>query len=186
MTTRTEDEAWYPARRGALAKVRRIALNVAELSPLVAGLLLAGLIGGSPIRADEPASIVLTEFDYVDSSGEMQNQTQKHAALIADFMQALRGDVGQSGKFRIVPFLCEGQPCTARGSNPSDLMTAARKAGVKLRSTAESTSKARSSNGPRWRSSTLSWTGSSTIASCPSAATTPTRGGEQSSFWRRI
>jgi hypothetical protein len=118
--------------RGTLAKVRRIALNVAELSPLVPGLLLAGLLGGSAIRAAEPASIVLAEFDYIDSSGEMQDQTQKHAALIADFMQALRSDVGQSGKFRVVPFLCEGQPCTVRGSNPSDLMTAARKAGAKL------------------------------------------------------
>ena len=118
--------------RGTLAKVRRIKLNVVELSPLVAGLLLAGLLGGSAIRAAEPTSIVLAELDYIDSSGEMQDQRQKHAALIADFMQALRSDVGQSSKFRIVPFLCEGQPCTVRGSSPSDLMTAARKAGAKL------------------------------------------------------
>jgi hypothetical protein len=115
--------------RGTLAKVRRIALNVAELSPLVAGLLLVGLLA---IRAAEPTSIVLAELDYIDSSGEMQDQRQKHAALIADFMQALRSDVGQSSKFRIIPFLCEGQPCTVRGSSPSDLMTAARKAGAKL------------------------------------------------------
>jgi hypothetical protein len=93
------------------------------------GLLLAGLIGGSAIRAAEPTSIALAEFDYIDSSGEMRDQTQKHAALIADFMQALRSDVGQSGKFRIVPLLCDGQPCT---SNPSDLVLAARRAGAKL------------------------------------------------------
>ena len=95
-------------------------------------LLLAVLIGGSAIRAAEPTSIALAEFDYIDSSGEMQDQTQKHAALIADFMQALRSDVGQSGKFRIVPLLCDGHPCTVRGSNASDLMLAARTAGAKL------------------------------------------------------
>jgi hypothetical protein len=96
------------------------------------GLLLAGLVGGSAIRAAEPTSIALAEFDYIDSSGEMRDQTQKHAELIADFMQALRSDVGQSGKFRIVPLLCDGQPCTVRGSNPSDLVLAARRAGAKL------------------------------------------------------
>jgi Protein of unknown function (DUF2380) len=137
MTMRAEDHAWYPAWREAIGRVinaeaRRIGFDVAKMSQLAAGLLLAGLIGGSPIRAAEPASMVLAEFDYIDSSGEMQDQTQKHAALIADFMEALRSDVGLSSKFRIVPLLCAGQPCAMRGSDPSNLMAAARKAGAKL------------------------------------------------------
>jgi hypothetical protein len=47
-------------------------------------------------------------------------------------MQALRSDVGHSSKFRIVPFLCEGRLCTARGLDPSHLMAVARNAGAKL------------------------------------------------------
>jgi hypothetical protein len=62
----------------------------------------------------------------------MQDQTHKHVALIADFMEALQNDVAPGGKFRILPFLCGGQRCTVRGSDPSDLMAAARKAGAKL------------------------------------------------------
>jgi hypothetical protein len=120
--------------RGAAARRSggACARNAWATGPLVAGLLFAGLIGVSAIRAAEPTSIVLAEFDYIDSSGEVRDQKQKHAALIADFMQALRSDVAQSGKFRIVPLLCDGQACTVRGSNPSDLVLAARKAGAKL------------------------------------------------------
>jgi hypothetical protein len=51
-TTRAKDTP-------SLAKRGRDALNVTKLGKLVAGLLLAGLIGGSAIRAAEPASIVL-------------------------------------------------------------------------------------------------------------------------------
>ena len=121
-----------PPWRNIVAAVACLWNNAFAIVSLAVGLLLAGLIGGSASRAAEPTSIALAELDYIDSSGELQDQTQKHAALIADFMQALRSDVEQSGKFSVVPLICDGHPCKVRGSNPSDLMRAARNAGAKF------------------------------------------------------
>ncbi len=98
----------------------------------IAGLLLAALIGGSASRAVEPVPIVVADFDYVDTSGEVRDQTETHKALIATLMGALRADLGQSAKFRVVPLLCDGQPCAARSANLSDLIPQARRAGAKL------------------------------------------------------
>jgi hypothetical protein len=98
---------------------------------IVAGLLFAALIGSSASRAAEPASIAIAKFDYVDTSGEVQDQTDKHAALIAEFMQALGADLGRGAKFRLVSLLCDGQPCAA-GADRSELIPRARAAGAKL------------------------------------------------------
>jgi hypothetical protein len=98
----------------------------------VAGLLLAAVFGGSSSRAAQPVAIVIADFDYVDTSGEVEDQTDKHKALVATLMQALRGSLGQSAKFRVVSLSCDAQPCPARGASPSELMSRARGAGAKL------------------------------------------------------
>jgi hypothetical protein len=116
-----------PVRRRACARVHAMAVGLGA-----AGLLVAALIEGSAGWAAEPVPVAITEFDYVDTSGEVQDQTAKHKALIAAFTDALRTDLGQSTKFRVVSLLCDGQPCSVRGTDPSDLLPRARSAGAKL------------------------------------------------------
>ena len=98
----------------------------------VAGLLLAALFGGTPTRAAEPVPIAIIDFDYVDTSGEVTDQREKHQSLVATLMEGLRTSLEQSGRFRLVPLLCDGQPCSVRAVNPSELMTRARNAGAKM------------------------------------------------------
>jgi hypothetical protein len=116
-----------PARRKTSAPARSVAAGLG-----IAGLLLAALVSGSASRAAEPVPIVVAEFDYADTSGEVQDQTQKHKQLIATLTGALRADLGQSAKFRVISLLCDGQPCSVRGTDPSDLIPRARSAGAKL------------------------------------------------------
>jgi hypothetical protein len=102
------------------------------IGPIVAGLLFVALVGGTASRADDRASIAIAKFDYIDTSGEVQDQTGKHTALIAEFMQALSADVGRGTKFRVVSLLCNGQPCAGDGSDRSELIPRAREAGAKF------------------------------------------------------
>jgi hypothetical protein len=109
--------------------------NVARLLLAATSLCGAALVVLSPSVATEgapsPVPIAVLDLDYVDTSGEVRDQTQEHAARIRRFSDALRGDLERSGKFRIVTPLCGAAPCTASGE-PSELLARARAAGAKL------------------------------------------------------
>ncbi len=104
---------------------------------LVAAILLGGaaLAVASPAAAVDgappPVPIAVLDLVYVDTSGEVRDQTQEHAARIRRFSDALRGDLARSGKFRIVTPRCGAAQCSANGE-PSELVTRAREAGAKL------------------------------------------------------
>ena len=101
---------------------------------LQAAIVLGGmLIGTSAGAADGgPITIAVIDLDYVDTSGEVRDQHQEHAARIARFSEALRSDLARSGKFRIVAPRCDPAPCTSSGAPPAALLAAARQAGAKL------------------------------------------------------
>jgi hypothetical protein len=120
----SRDVAAYAKTRGTTRS------RVAGFS--VAGLLLAALFSGTPSLAAEPVPIAIIDFDYVDTSGEVRDQTEKHQSLVATLMEGLRTSLEQSGRFRLVSLLCDGQPCSVRAVNPSELMTRARSAGAKM------------------------------------------------------
>jgi hypothetical protein len=122
----------WPLRGRASRRAEGAPARSLTAGAIVAGLLFAALIGGAASRAAEPASIAIAKFDYVDTSGEVQDQTDKHAALIAEFMQTLSADLRQGAKFRVVSLLCDGQPCAAGGADRSELIPRARAAGAKL------------------------------------------------------
>lgn len=85
--------------------------------------------GGS---APQVIGIAIVDFDYIDTSGEQQDQTAAHQKRLHDFMRALRRDLAKSGKYRVVPVTCRPDPCSIAGSNPSDLQKASRAAGAKI------------------------------------------------------
>ena len=113
---------------------------MAPVSPLRIGLaafaLAALLPPGAPAEATSPASepiaIAVLDLDYVDTSGEAQDQQKEHAARLQRFAEGLRQDLAGSGKYRIVSPACDAASCTAAGSDPSTLVDSARQAGAKL------------------------------------------------------
>ena len=103
-------------------------------------LLAASLLWGAALAVVPPAAaanraspvpIAVLDLVYVDTSGEVRDQTQEHAARIRRFSEALRSDLERSGRFRIVTPQCGAAPCTASGE-PSELIARAREAGAKL------------------------------------------------------
>lgn len=79
----------------------------------------------------QPVALAIAAFDYVDTSGEIGDQTQAHAKLVAMFTKSLADDLNATGKYRIVPLACGNEPCKST-MDPTDLQKAARAAGVKL------------------------------------------------------
>jgi hypothetical protein len=103
---------------------------------LVALVVAAALPLGTPAEATSPASdpiaVAVLEFEYLDTSGEVQDQQKEHAARLQRFAEGLRKDLVDSGKYRIVQPACDPAPCTAAGSDPMALVDSARQAGAKL------------------------------------------------------
>jgi hypothetical protein len=76
-------------------------------------------------------AIAVLDFDYVDTSGEIRDQRQEHAARLAAFMHALRDDFGKAGH-RVVEPVCETTPCSVADATPADLLAASRKTGADI------------------------------------------------------
>ncbi len=88
--------------------------------------LSAPAVAESPI----PPTIVVADFDYSDTSGEIRDQQAEHAARLQAFARAIRTDLAQSGKYRVIDFNCSSDPCSA--ASASTLIEDARKAGARL------------------------------------------------------
>ena len=103
----------------------------------MAATLLCGaaLAVASPAAAADavpsPVPIAVLDLAYFDTSGEVRDQTQAHAARIRRFSEALRSDLARGGRFRIVTAQCGAAPCSASGE-PSELVARAREAGARL------------------------------------------------------
>jgi Protein of unknown function (DUF2380) len=84
-----------------------------------------------PIHAQtaEPIPIAVLDLDYTDHSGELRDQRQEHAVRLQHFAEALRTDLANTGKYRIVSPVCDPTPCTA--ADPA-LIANAHKAGARL------------------------------------------------------
>jgi hypothetical protein len=94
--------------------------------------MAAALVG--PARAVEGAervAVAVLDFDYVDTSGEVRDQRQEHAARLKRFSEALRSDLTRSGRYRIVTPACGPDPCASSGS-PAELLAKGREAGAKV------------------------------------------------------
>jgi hypothetical protein len=92
-------------------------------------VLAAALV--SPAAA-EPVAIAVIDYDYLDTSGEPNDQQAQHDARLAEFMRSLRADLGAAGEFRVVAIACDRPPCTAGGTPPAVLIARAREAGARL------------------------------------------------------
>jgi hypothetical protein len=101
------------------------------ISFAAAGLALMGILDHASAADTPPIAIAIVDFDYVDTSGEVGDQTKTHDRLLQTFKQTLAHDLTVTGQYRIVALSCGADPCTSR-TDPLALQKAARAAGVKL------------------------------------------------------
>ena len=110
--------------------------NRGPLLSLVILLCGTGLICSAQSYAMEstsaPIPIAVLDMDYLDTSGEMQDQRAEHQRRLRHFTEALQSDLAQSGKYRIVIMECRPAPCSAAASELSELIALARQAGAKM------------------------------------------------------
>ncbi|GIQ72638.1 DUF3280 domain-containing protein [Bradyrhizobium sp. RD5-C2] len=73
-------------------------------------LALIGLLAGyCPLRAEtgaaaaSPLGVNIDDFSYVDTSGEVIDQTATHQKRLDAFMAALRADIAAEPRYRLVP-----------------------------------------------------------------------------------
>jgi hypothetical protein len=110
----------------------RIFVHTALAGIVTSVVLLVAGPAGAETPARQPIPIAIADFDYRDSSGEVQDQTKKHRALLQDFTESLRRDLARGEKYHVVTLPCGAEPCTAARSDPAQLIGRAREAGAAL------------------------------------------------------
>lgn len=111
--------------------------SIEQIGSMFAGgislaILLLAASTGAEGSNPEPTPIAVIDFDYFDTSGEVQNQTAKHEALLRKFMSAVRHDLGGSERYRIVSVTCQPEPCSIAHSSSSEILAKASRAGATL------------------------------------------------------
>lgn len=81
-------------------QLSRSILSVLLLCFLPASFALAGTEAGIGVAMDD--------FSYTDTSAEPANQTAAHERRLSAFMAALRRDIGEGGRYRLVPSAHDG------------------------------------------------------------------------------
>jgi hypothetical protein len=65
------------------------------------------------LHAEENAQLMaVSEFSFLDTSGEPHEDAQQHEARLGAFNAALRADLAAEGRFRVVRLSCEPHQCT--------------------------------------------------------------------------
>ncbi|MCK1359677.1 DUF3280 domain-containing protein [Bradyrhizobium sp. 199] len=62
----------------------------------------------SPAAAEPAIGVAMDDFSYTDTSAEPANQTAAHERRLSAFMAALRRDIGEGGRYRLVPSAQDG------------------------------------------------------------------------------
>jgi hypothetical protein len=76
--------------------------------------------------------VAVADFDYVDTSGEVRDQSAAHAARLKELRQTLAAALDHTGRFEAVGVTCAAPPCSADNLDAGSLTDAAKKAGAAL------------------------------------------------------
>ncbi len=107
-------------------------LGAGFTGPATAALLLATGPTSAESPPRQPIPIAIADLDYSDSSGEVQDQSTKHDALLQAFVESLRRDLATTEKFHVVTLACSPDPCSVGRSTSARLLGRARDAGAEL------------------------------------------------------
>jgi hypothetical protein len=94
-------------------------------------LAIAGALASS-VRAADPIKLAIADFDYLDTSGETQDQAAAHAERLKNFTRLLGDELSATGKYQVVALTCLKPPCSAGALDAQSLTDAARQSGARL------------------------------------------------------
>lgn len=77
-------------------------------SRLILSAFLLFVLSYSRADAAGAIGVAMDDFSYTDTSAEPTNQTAAHERRLAAFMAALRRDIGEGGRYRLVPSAQDG------------------------------------------------------------------------------
>jgi Protein of unknown function (DUF2380) len=108
---------------------RRRMTKIAVAAVGAAVLLVSQASNG---RSAAPLMVAVADFDYVDTSGEVRDQSAEHSARVAAFANLLRENLGSGGDYSVKALECPDHPCTAGRMAADDFAAAARQSGARL------------------------------------------------------
>ena len=86
------------------------------------------------LRADthDAIPVVVADFDYHDTSGEVVDQRAEHTARVRVFVGMLRERLAEQGRYKVLQLDCDKVTCSAESMGADDLVSAAAKADARL------------------------------------------------------
>ena len=76
--------------------------------------------------------VVIADFDYDDTSGEVENKRVEHTARVKTFPTLLRERLAREDKYKVLRLDCAKATCSADSIGAEDLVAAALKADARL------------------------------------------------------
>ena len=115
---------WTGVRQNATGRLR---LGFAVLL----AVLSLSLPSRGSVAGDGQPSLMVADFDFNDTSGEVVDQTAEHRDRVAAFAARLRENLAAEG-YQVLRLDCPEPVCTATSMPPDDVIAAARRAGARL------------------------------------------------------
>lgn len=79
-----------------------------RISLILSAFLFVLPAASSPAGAGAAIGVAMDDFSYTDTSAEPANQTAAHERRLQAFMAALRRDIGEGGRYQLVPSAQDG------------------------------------------------------------------------------
>ena len=98
----------------------------------MAALVALCAAAACPARGATPLTIAVADFDYTDTSGEVNDQRAAHQARVAQFADLVRENLSAQGDYHVLPVDCPAHPCTPINMRPDDFIAAARRSGARF------------------------------------------------------
>jgi hypothetical protein len=78
----------------------------------------------------EPLTLAVANFDFRDTSGEVEDQTAEHEARLTAFVLTVREKLTERSKISIISLACQNEQCTPREPGIAELSKQAKMAGA--------------------------------------------------------
>lgn len=105
-------------------------LSPAGLALVTAAVFYASCVGQGQGQGDVPV-LAVAGIQYVDTSGEVIDQSADHVRRLREFEAALRADLAASGKLRNASLDCPPNACSAGDIDADQLLAKAQAVGAR-------------------------------------------------------
>jgi hypothetical protein len=99
---------------------------------VIYSLALALALLSARQAAAAPVKVAVANFDFADTSGEVENQTAAHASRVKGLEDALAAAINRTGRFTATSITCARPPCSVGNLDAGSLTDAGKKAGAAL------------------------------------------------------